>query len=301
MNVILENNSFTMDTREARLTRLMLLKDNIEEYAPEISLELSNLEWAAKAADEFKTLLEQQSKIFQEKNSIFRESNEAENDLYNRYIAIKELILSKTDKNSKIRKSLDMEGAFPSNKQMRFEIAQKTIKFVKDNPNELTEMNLPFLLFENLENLNLNASELYKKAIQTKKLATEITDKLNTKFDEDSAKLRELYNWIVAFWSKKDPKLNFLGFTQPVSVARSSNTPEAITGLSIKENFITWNPVENCEKYQVGWRIQEDGQDFKEIYFGNERKCRLVRKGEYIIRGFNQYGFGEWSNKLNLT
>lgn len=300
MNVILENNSFTMDTREARLTRLIILKENIEKFASEISLEIDNLEWSLKAADNFKILLEQQNKEFQYKNDIFKKSNDAENDLYNRYIAIKELILSKSEKNSKIRTDLSLEGSFPANKLKRFEIADATVKYASKNPKELDKIKLPFLLFENLQFLNQKAKKIYEEALISKERTSEITNRVNKEFNEGSVRLREIYNWVVAFWSKKDPKLIELGFTLPSSVAKSDKTPAEVSGFKFKGDQMVWNPLNNADYYQVGWRIFGERHDFNEIYFDKQNKCRIFKKGEYIVRGKNENGFGQWSKKLEL-
>lgn len=67
MNILLENNSFTMDTRESRLTRLRLLKTNIESYASELSIMPEILDWAMLAYDDFRNLLDQQYLILKKK------------------------------------------------------------------------------------------------------------------------------------------------------------------------------------------------------------------------------------------
>ncbi|MDC1068769.1 hypothetical protein OAQ99_06395 [Candidatus Kapabacteria bacterium] len=300
MNIILENNSFTMDTREARLTRLYHLKSNIEKYAAEISLETSTLEWSINAFDSFKYHLEKQSKDFQIKNDIFKSSNESEGELYNRYIAIKELILAKSEKDSIIRSDLNLEGSFPANKLKRFEIVEQTINYVKKNKKLIEDLKLPYLLFENLEYLNSKAKGFYHKALEIKSTAFSTTNNLNQKFDDDSIKLRELFNWLVAFWSKKDCKLTELGFTLPLSVSKSSKTPKEVQGLRLQDDKITWNPVGGDNTYQLAHRVIKNGQDYRELYFGKDSVVKLNGIGEYKVRAKNSFGFGLWSKTIEI-
>lgn len=300
MKVILETNSFTMDTREARLTRLNLIKDNIEKFASELSLEMNLLEWILSAHKNFSTQLEEQNIIFQDKNELFKKSDESESDLYYRYIAIKELLLSKTKKSNSLILDLKMDKPFPANKLKRFEITKATLEIAKKNIKQFDKLSIPFILFENLENLYDIAEKDYNNALKLKNKSADKTKEVNQLFDNDSVKLRELYNWVVAFWSKKDVKLVELGFSLPISVSKSSKTPNKINGLKMDNNYVAWIKDSSSENYQLAWRSNDDSQDYKEYYYGTENKIKIPSSGEFKIRGWNSHGFGEWSEILKL-
>lgn len=301
MDVILEDNSFTMDTREARLTRLKKFRDNIEKYAAEISLDSEILDWGIQAFTQFNRLLAIQSQCYQEKNKSFLESSKTEKEFYNRYIAIKELLISKQNMNIKIVDLFKLDGAFPSNKLERIEKASELYKLAKENRSVIEGLKIPYILFENLEMLIKSAKDSYLKALKIKEETLSATSRLNRVFDKDSEILRQIFNWVVAFWGKKDPRLNEIGFTQPKSISRNDETPAQITNLKIVESKIVWAHLNTNVTYQLAWKGVDDTIDFKELYSGKSNRTDFFRLGKYKVRAKNDYGFGPWSQLLDTS
>lgn len=67
MEILIENNSFTMDTREARFTRLEKLHQNIEKYSKELNISHELLDWALFSFEDYNYLMSELNQVTEKK------------------------------------------------------------------------------------------------------------------------------------------------------------------------------------------------------------------------------------------
>lgn len=307
-NYIISSNSFSMDTRLERLSRLKMIADHIEMYASEVSLSQESLDWAMNAWKVFENLLETKYKDLDEKNSISQISLRADSALYERYVIIKDLFLSEltanTEQNSQLIKRLGLDGSIPYKKDERIQKAFQLIETYEEIINEGVKISIPSLMIENLKHLTIDAKQKLDLVVNERLDAMHLTNDLNNHFENDNIKLRQLYKWIVAFWGKKDPRLFDLGFT-PLKIYVTDASVDKIESLKYdkKAKKFTWEGDKYAHIYQLAKRIDHNGREWIEIYSGTENSFNYVIQDDvkqFKVRGKNDYGFGEWSEILEL-
>lgn len=301
---IINNNSFSMDTRFERLTRLKMLSDKIENYASELSLSQESLDWALNCWSEYETLLNNKNEDFNEKNMLSQISIKSDSVLYERYVILKELLIARFEHNSNMIKKFGLEGSIPFKRDERIKKAFHFINTYENLVKEGMEEPLPSLMIENLKNLAIEAKYNLEKAQIERKDAILLTNELNSRFENDNVKIRTLYKWIVAFWGKKDPRLFDIGFTSLKNVikGKSVNKVEGLKFDNAKNTF-QWDNQENVEYYQLAKKVEKNGREWIEIYKGSENNFKFIFDDNckiFKVRAYNEYGYGEWSENLNL-
>lgn len=301
---ILNNNSFTMDTRGLRLTRLHHISNKIEEYAAELCLEQNVLDWAIDAYSNFHTSQINQSIEQGQKNELSKVSLEADNNLYERYIILKELVSSRYSNNKKALNEYGVDIATPASRRERYfkakQLIDAHIKYVKQKDKNV----LPQLMIDNLNNLLEESNEKHQIASSRKANSLDKTNITNELFNEDSIKIRNLYNWVVAFWGKRDSRLNMLGFIPSKSI---QNIGENLSSITIQynknENLIFWNELKNIDHYQIAKKDNETITEWIEI--GNPEKPVLknnLPRGKHLLklRVWTKNGYSDWSDQFDL-
>ena len=297
MNILIENNSFTMDTRESRLTRLRILKENIQQYASELSITPEILDWANFAYNDYEKLISQQIQTSQDKNNKFNTINSNEREFFQRLISFREIISSKI-KESNLVINLKLNEQIPSSRFEKYEFASDFINQLSTlSPNILDDVTI--LVLNNLKKQLKELQECYGKALQLQDDGTILTIKINKRFNQDSINLRTLYNWCVVFWNKKDRRLLDLGFSIPKSTAKNSNSPEKISNFQYQSDRFTWKSDTKSESYQVVYRNKFENIEWKILYAKDDSEFKTkLHTGEYKVRGINTYGFGQWSELI---
>ncbi len=302
---ILNNNSFTMDTRNVRLSRLYLISSTIEEYASEICLEQNNLDWALDAYSNFHTAQINQSIEQGQKNELSKISLEADSNLYERYIILKELVISRYANNKKALVDYGVDTASPTSRRERYFKAQLLSETHNKYVSQSDKNVLPQLMIDNLNNLIVFSNDKHLLASSRKANSLDKTNLTNELFNEDSIKIRNLYNWSVAFWGKKDPRLYFLGFIPNKS---EQNLGENLKNINIlydkKVKKFYWNDLKNIEYYQIAKKDDETMTEWVEI--GKTQEPFMLNSfelGTYILklRVWTKNGFSGWSDEFSFT
>lgn len=304
-NYIINNNSFSMDTRNERLTRLKMLSDKIENYASELSLSQESLDWATNCCYNYEALLKIKNNDLNEKNEYSQISIKSDSALYERYVILKELLIARFDNNPEIIKRFGLEGAIPFRRDERIQKAFQFIETFEDLINEGVEEPLPSLMIENLKNLAIEAKHNLDKAREERKDAILLTNELNEKFENDNIKIRTLYKWVVAFWGKKEPRLFDIGFT-PLKNFIPGKSINKVFGLKCTKNnqFFEWENQNNIEYFQLAKKVEKNGSEWIEIYRGSNNSCQFISDDDSLyfkVRGYNEYGYGEWSDILKVN
>jgi len=293
-----------MDTRYERLTRLKMLSDKIENYASELSLSQESLEWALNSWNDYELLLKIKNNDLNEKNEYSQISIKSDSALYERYVILKELLIASFDNDPNMIKKFGLEGAIPFRRDERIKKAFHFINTYENLVREGIEEPLPSLMIENLKNLTIEAKYNLEKAQDERKDAVVLTNELNNRFENDNIKIRTLYKWIVAFWGKKDPRLFDIGFT-PLKNFIPGKSINKVFGLDISKNnqLFQWDNQDNIEYFQLSKKVEKNGSEWIEIFRGNENSCKFISSDDSMIfkvRGYNEYGYGEWSDILNV-
>jgi len=306
-----------MDTRNLRLTRLSLLSKHLIHYTEELALEKDTIDWAINSYNRFKELLSQQSKDLEEKSKYYAYSQEADMELYERYVVLKELLLTRYNKNQYAEYGI--LGAIPSNREDRYDKAIRLIEAHQRLKKSGDKNILPQEMIDKLHNLCTQAKEQFDIVLNIKNKSVQSTKKVNETFDLDSLKIRKLYNWIAACWGKKDARMLTFGFSLPKSISNTKKTP-TIFQLKVDKNNkkISWhlngekksfqnsnllnnNDEEIKSVYQLAFKNNLTNTEWYEIYSGDELKdLDLIDEGIYKIRARNNFGYGPWSPEIKL-
>lgn len=300
MNILIESNSFTMDLRNTRLSRLWILKNNINDYASELCITPEILDWANLAYDDYKSLIDEQYKIIDDKNLKFILIKEIEKEFFQRLISFREIVSSIIIDINQMS-LLKLNEQIPSKRTEKIEFATEFLNKIEPlslfNNNEMSK-----IVLQNLINQLQILRESYGNALNLQEQAENLTSRINKRFDQDSLNLKTLYNWSVIFWSKKDIKITKLGFVIPKVISKQVFTPDKINNLKFENNKILWDLESKSISYQLVFKpdnvktewtiLSENNLNYKEISLEN---------GEYKVRGINNLGFGQWSDSLVLN
>lgn len=304
-NYVVTNNSFSMDTRLERLSRMKMLADNIERYASEVSLSTDSLEWAQNAWKMFENLLDTKYKDLDEKNSISAISQKADSVLYERYVIIKELLLARLNNSqADLINKLGLEGPIPFRKDERIKKAFKLIENYHLINLEGLDDPLPILMIENLKNLAEDARKKLNLITSERQDAVNLTSELNNHFENDNIKLRTIYKWIVAFWGKKDPRLFEIGFAPLKNYIPGKSVDNVVNfDYNKQDKVFTWDKTLYADLYQIVKRVEYEGREWEEIYFGKESSFNYLLVDDvkqFKIRAKNDYGFSDFSDILSV-
>lgn len=212
MSFLINHNTFSLDDDGIRMTRLEFLQRSISDYASELSISDTMLDWALNSGDIFTKALT--SKDLQKGSMMEAVQTYQENfqELKEKYQIYKNIIKSRYADNPE---KLVIFGV-----QQRTDVTMDGIKrsaelLIQGN-NKLKELSdpnvLPDSMIDNLQNILDQINENYLKASLEKEEYQNKLKEYRKIFDEDTKKLRALYNWVIAFWGAENPKLIPLGF-----------------------------------------------------------------------------------------
>lgn len=303
-NYIIQNNSFTLDIREVRKSRLSLLSQNIANYVSELSLPNQEFVWGKNAYDIYSTLLDLQNQETLKKNELSKLSIENDNVLFERYVVLKSLIMNKLEGDSELQKKFGVNEPIPNNRIEKYDKIKKLIEANDELIKSGNESILPMVMIENLKKLLTNSQYIYSQLETQRIQSIELTSKLNNLHDEDSIRLRNLYKWAVAFWGKRDLNLVNMGFA-PMRNVKLSVLVKSIE-LSFKEDIrvLTWNKINGIDKYQVALKENDSSNNWIELHNDVMNYCTLNGyHGDLIIklRIHNKHGYSDWSKPFEIN
>lgn len=304
MAYVIENNSFSGDTYNVRSTRLNQLQGNIDTYSTELQIPADLLTWAQSSHDNW-TAAWSESDIEQgEKKLAYQESSEAFADLSERYQTLKDLLIVRYGQENKAIALYGLQGQTPREIGQLEHSAQVMIDA---NTQQLAAGDtnaLPQTMMDNLQTL-VDTAETKHRAAKTEAMeADRETDTLVALYNTDANNLRLIYNWIVAFWGKKNPQLLALGFALPKERG-SNNRPAVPTGLAydLATTTASWNAVADATSYQLAYRATDGEEEWQVAFEGQETSVAFnPGSGDWMfrVRARNVHGFGEFSSPIDV-
>ena len=304
MGFIIENNGFANDSRGVRGTRLSFISGNIDTYSAELEIEAALLAWAQGASAPYDAAIIDQTDEIGEKDEAYQTSQEADSAMYDRYVQLRELLKSRYGDDDDALHQYGISGPIPAGQKERFYKAQELIKENEERLAAGDPKALPAGMVLTLTTLTNDVEAKYKATGVERIEAKQATDTLNALFDADSIQLRVLYNWCVAYWGNKDPRLIALGFVQAKS--HGGGQPDAPLNFyydNITSEFI-WDAVATATSYQCAMQdASVPGADWNEIYNGPEPRFpwpSVEGHWNVKVRARNANGFGDWSNEISI-
>ena len=316
MPYLIDNNNFSNDSYGVRETRLYFIKNSIDTYSTELSIEDDLLTWATSAYDAFNTARIKQSAEIGEKYEAFQTSQKADIALAERYQILKDILISRyPDDDDKLK----VYGITPNTPKTHAERIEAAENLIEGNSRELntgygvhphfTEpiptLALPSDMITNFTNLVNSAKETFFSAGVERRQSEEATAALNTIYDADSKKLRELYNWIIAHWGKYDPRLIDFGFVTANDNTGGTKPPVPVNlSYNAAGHILKWDIVEVATSYQLVYRETGSDNEWVEIYSGDLSESNLTLEPAnwtLKVRARNSNGYGDWSISLDLS
>lgn len=295
MKILIENNSFTMDTREARYTRLNKLHKNIEKYSQELKISHELLNWAIYSFEEYNNLLSELTDTTIKKNDSFNIISTIEKEYFQKFNSLKDLILKQHNNHLHFK---DFETQLSTTRIDKIEFASNFMIYIKSNSAvKLDKMsqNALEIMIPQIEKVK----KTYGDALNYQELQTNISKRIKKRFNQDSLNLRNIYNLCIVYWNKKDPRLLDLAFALPKIATKNPNTPDEILKNKYKDNKFQWEKESKSQYFQLVFRNKFNSADWRIIYEGIENYFLVeIEHGEYKVRGMNGYGFGLWSKSI---
>lgn len=303
-NYIISNNSFTMDIREVRKTRLFLLSEKIEQYAAELTLSSQELEWCRSAYINYCKQLELQNIELLNKNEQSKKSLQSDTVLFERYVVLKNLLLDKIENNQDLYVKYGINEPIPYNRLEKYDKINLLITTNDELIKSGSSSVLPQLMIENLKKLINEAKLNFTMLEQHRTKSTELTNQTNLLHNEDSIRLRSLYNWIVAFWGKRDVRLLDLGFVPMKTIKLSNFVKNVELSYLEQERKLVWNNVNGIDYYQVALRDNESTNNWIELHNEKINYCTLNGyDGNLVLklRLRNKNGYSDWSPPVEIN
>jgi len=300
MSFIITSNDFWHDSYALRLVRLMILSKFIGDFEHELELPSDVTDWAKDAYDNYLAALLNQTSEQADKFEAFQTLDEANIDLYNRLVAIKELIVTRYGDDDQLLYEFKLKGRLPKAQNERNWVAKEIIRGNRELDAAGDPKVLPSGMIDALEVLADSVDAKFKNVGKEIREAKSATVELRMLFDEDSHNLRELLNWIVIYWGKIDPRLLQLGFVQEFPQG-GGDVPDAPGGLGYSEGVFSWDSVEDATSYQLAFSA--DGDIWDEAYSGEETSFEFApEEGTWFIRvrARSDNGFGDWSAQISV-
>ena len=303
MAYLIENNAFTNDVYGIRATRLYFLSNSIDDYQAELSVEAGILSWAQNAADEFDLAQVKQTAELGEKNEAFQTSQESDILLAERYQILKELLQARYENDNDKLQIYGIMGPTPRSHHEVIDTAEAVIEGHNRLEAESDPNVLPTAMIDNLQTLIDDAKDTYYSTGIERLEAEQSTDEIISLYNNDSKKLRVIYNWAVAFWGKYDPRLIALGFV-PATRRTGGGTTPGIPELGYSTSGFSWDEVEGATSYQLVYQALGDSE-WIELYSGAMPVSPIAfepGEGDWVakLRARNTNGYGDWSEELSV-
>ena len=304
MSFVIEDNNFTRDNYGVRATRLSLLKANIDDYSTELAIETAMLAWAQNAYDAWETAIVNQSAESGEKSEAFQTSQEADETLYDKYISMKELLISRYGAEDD---QLERYGINGTTSRRRADVIHKAKQLIHGNDLESAESDpnaLPQAMIDILQALVDVAVNRYDIAIKEKFESKTSTKEIRNIYDVDANKMRTLLNWASTMWSKFDLRLELLGFVP--AQKKGGGYPKVPAGLAFdpETNTFNWDAVDGATSYHLAYMAAEGDEDWQDAYKGSDTSV-VFDPGAgfwlFKVRARNANGYGDFSAPIEIS
>ena len=306
MTLILDN-AFTIDSYNRRSDRLSLVSANVGTYAEELGITEEVLSWATSADNDWSVARVSAGVEKGERDVAFETYQNKLDETRSLVIDIKEVLIAlieDTEKGKEIIDEYGIGGQTPRNraglKQFIDQIAETSIRLRAAGDSRV----LPETLINRLVEAGNEIVNLWHTAQKEKQESALAYDTLEDVYNEDSQKLRLIYQMAKLCWGSFSPNLILLGFA-PSTPKHGGGQPNAPEGFNKEWNepelTLFWNDAANTSSYQLVYSVAEDA--WEELYSDKAASYTYqapTGKRNYKVRARNAKGFSEWSGVLEF-
>ncbi|MBI9039616.1 MAG: fibronectin type III domain-containing protein [Bacteroidales bacterium] len=307
MALILDN-AFTNDTYDRRSDRVSLMTNNIESNSVELGISETLLSWGTSVDNKWSTARVSAGVERGERDVAFETYLNKFDETKSLLIDIKEVLLAligDVEEGKEIIDEYGIGGATPRNRSG----VKQLIDQIVETSNRLRTAGdsrvLPEVLVTKLAEAGDETVNLWHQAQKEKQDSAEAYDALDALFNEDSQKLRLIYQMAKLIWGAYSPKLTLLGFA-PSTPKHGGGQPDAPKDFNKEwiapELTLYWNDASNVSSYQL---VSSEGEDiWEELYSGDSASYTYETppgKRYYRVRARNARGFSDWSEVLEFT
>jgi len=298
------DNCFTRDSYVLRSARLSLLSSHIGSYAVELDLPIDLITWAGDAFGAWNDVRVSADSEHGEAGVAFENYQRALGELCNNYQRVKDLLSAMivgTENSNEIAVQYGINGWTPKD----FHTLYERCRLIKTTTDLLRAEGDPRVLSAAIVDHLAGAADavglLWQDAYTERRESQSLYSELHDRYDEDSRRLRILYDYCTLRWGKESPNLIDLGFAvvdrrsggqpgQPVNFALFYDAPV----LSLR-----WDDVKGATSYRLTYSI--DQGDWQKLYEGSHNGYSYdlpVGLRYYRVCARNLHGFGEWSEVI---
>jgi hypothetical protein len=307
MSLILDN-GFTHDSYDRRSDRVSLLSVNIGTFAVELGLTETLITWGTSAYPAWSAVRVSAGVEKGERDVAFESYQNTFDETRSLLIDIKEVLLAlieDAEEGMEIIDEYGIGGPTPRNragvKQLIDQIKETSIRLRAAGDVRV----LPEALVIRLADAGTEIIDQWHSAQKEKQESAEAYDTLEAVYNEDSQKLRLIYQMAKLTWGAYSPKLILLGFA-PSTPKHGGGQPDAPIDFNKEWNdpelTLSWNDATNVSSYQLVYSEVEDV--WEELYSGDSARYTYeapVGKRFYKVRARNANGYSDWSEVLEFT
>ena len=307
MSLILDN-GFARDDYNRRSDRLSLLSANIEANSVELGLPETLLSWGTSAYPAWSAARVSAGVEKGERDVAFETYQNTFDETRSLVIDIKEVLLALIEDTEEGKEIIDEYGIGGQTPRNRAGVKQ-LIDQISETSNRLRAAGdvrvLPETLVTRLADAGAEIVDHWHLAQKEKQESAEAFDTLEAVYNEDSQKLRLVYQMAKLVWGTFSPKLILLGFA-PSTPKHGGGQPDAPVDFNKEWNdpelTLYWNDTTNISSYQL---VYSEGDDiWEELYSGDSASYTYevpAGKRTYKVRARNAKGYSGWSEVLEFT
>ena len=304
MGFLINNNNFSQDDYAIRSMRLDHLSRVIASYAAELSVTGDLLDWALNSYDLFEEVRINGTMEDSAVSVEYQNFQIAFEELQNRYQLLKNILKSSYHNEPDKFEVFGIEGKTPRTKSGIFHACELLIGGNLKLKEQGDTNVLPDSKIDEFQILLDETKEKELLATMSNEKSKNSTKELRKVFDEDTAKLRAIYNLVVAAWGKYDTKLIIFGFVQAKEIRRSkkADIPSNIV-FDETTKTLTWDESEGATSYQLAFSEVEKSK-WKVLYASKENNYTFKETPANIkikLRTRNKNGFSKWSEEILLN
>lgn len=300
----IRNNNIANDDDNNRGSRLLLLETYIDKDAAELGISGDLLAWAQTCKTIWSDMLSLSHVETGTIDESFQEYQIKHKETQNYYQLAKDLLLAIIEQYGTDKEIEDGYGIRGSTSRKRKELSTAIDDFVREHvllvaagdPRVLAQT-----IIDKLVALNEEMNTMWTAAQTQKQVAKKALEAKRARFDEDTVKMRVIYNIARMKWGKQSSNFITLGFLPASMVWTRKGGPPAPERFAYDGGEFHWASIEDVDSYEMQYRKTGTSGKWTTIYEGAENQTseKPAQSGTYDfrVRGIADSKHGKWSKR----
>ncbi len=301
----IRNNNISNDDDGDRIERLLLLERNIDKYAAELGISGDLLAWAQTCETTWSDIRGTSGLENGTVDMKFGDFQTKYKETQHYYQQVKDLLLAIIEQYGTDKEIEDGYGIRGRTPRTRKEFSTAIDDFVREH-DVLVAASDPRVLaqtiIDKLVALNEEMNTLWTAAQTQKQVAKKALDAKRARFDEDTVKMRVIYNMARMKWGKQHGHFLVLGFLPASAVWTRKGGPPAPERFEYAGGEFHWEFIEDVDSYELQYRKTGTSGKWTTIYEGAESQTseKPSQSGTYDfrVRGIADSKHGKWSKTV---